>query len=333
MYQIGLARQSGGGYVLTDFITRKQGSRMSGRAVECTGLENRRGCKPSVSSNLTSSASFHRVLPPLPLGSQFPHTCIMKANLKSRLLELYEGNSVRAHRFRYTLLGLDIATLGFLIFSSFFYKHPAIDWLECAFGAYILCDFLARLYIAPNSFSFLIRMFSIIDMLVIVSFFLPVDGQSFAFLRALSVVRLLRSAHILERLRRDVPFFRKYEDMLISATNLLLFIFVMTELVFQTQVERNEDIHNFVDAMYFTVTTLTTTGFGDIVLEGNLGRLLTVIIMIFGVSLFLRLVQTILRPHKVRFECPQCGLYLHDRDAVHCKACGTVLAIPDEGMY
>ena len=29
---------------------------MSGRAVECTGLENRRGCKPSVSSNLTSSA-------------------------------------------------------------------------------------------------------------------------------------------------------------------------------------------------------------------------------------------------------------------------------------
>jgi voltage-gated potassium channel len=256
----------------------------------------------------------------------------MVQNLKSALLELYEGDSVVAHRFRYTLLGLDISTLVFLILCSFFYRHPFVDWLECAFGAYILLDFLARLYIAPQSFAFLTRVFSIIDMLVIISFFLPVDGQSFAFLRALSVIRLLRSAHLLEKLRRDISFFRKYEDMLISASNLLLFIFVMTEIVFQTQVGRNEDIHNFIDAMYFTVTTLTTTGFGDIVLEGTLGKLLTVIIMIFGVSLFLRLVQTILRPHKVRFPCPKCGLYLHDRDAVHCKACGETLAIPDEGL-
>ncbi|HNQ92933.1 MAG TPA: ion transporter, partial [Alphaproteobacteria bacterium] len=26
-----------------------------------------------------------------------------------------------------------------------------------------------------------------------------------------------------------------------------------------------------------------------------------------------------------------CGLYLHDQDAVHCKACGHILNIPDEG--
>jgi voltage-gated potassium channel len=54
-------------------------------------------------------------------------------------------------------------------------------------------------------------------------------------------------------------------------------------------------------------------------------------IMIFGVTLFLRLVQVLLRPDKVRFPCPVCALQRHDRDAVHCKACGTVLNIPDEG--
>jgi voltage-gated potassium channel len=37
------------------------------------------------------------------------------------------------------------------------------------------------------------------------------------------------------------------------------------------------------------------------------------------------------RPPKVRFPCPACGLQRHDSDAVHCKACGTRLAIPDEG--
>lgn|GEM_PF-2900772 len=34
--------------------------RRCGRVVECTGLENRRGFTPSVSSNLTASASLQR---------------------------------------------------------------------------------------------------------------------------------------------------------------------------------------------------------------------------------------------------------------------------------
>jgi voltage-gated potassium channel len=111
-----------------------------------------------------------------------------------------------------------------------------------------------------------------------------------------------------------------------------VFILITTALVFETQVGRNDEIRHYADALYFTVTTLTTTGFGDIVLEGTYGRLLAVLIMIFGVSLFIRLAQTIFRPHKVQFSCPHCGLSRHDVDAVHCKHCGEVLNIPDEGL-
>jgi len=80
-------------------------------------------------------------------------------------------------------------------------------------------------------------------------------------------------------------------------------------------------------------TALTTTGFGDITLPGTAGRLITVVIMIFGVTLFLNLAKALLAPSKVRFPCPVCGLQRHDSDAVHCKACGTVLNIPDEGAH
>ena len=59
--------------------------------------------------------------------------------------------------------------------------------------------------------------------------------------------------------------------------------------------------------------------------------LLSVIIMLAGVTLFIRLGQTIFRPHKVFFPCPRCGLQRHEPDAVHCKACGHLLNIPDEG--
>ena len=41
--------------------------------------------------------------------------------------------------------------------------------------------------------------------------------------------------------------------------------------------------------------------------------------------------QAVIRPGgKVLFPCPQCGLQRHERDAVHCKACGQVLNIPDD---
>ena len=53
--------------------------------------------------------------------------------------------------------------------------------------------------------------------------------------------------------------------------------------------------------------------------------------MIVGISLFVRLAQAIFRPAKVFYPCHACGLQRHEPDAVHCKACGGLLNIPDDG--
>ena len=147
----------------------------------------------------------------------------------------------------------------------------------------------------------------------------------------LRTLRLLRDYQMLARLRSDFSFFRRNEEVIFAVTNLGVFIFIMTAIVYETQKLRNPQIHNYADALYFTVTALTTTGFGDITLPGTTGRLITVVIMIFGVTLFFNLAKALIAPSKVRFPCPTCGLQRHDVDAVHCKACGTVLNIPDEG--
>lgn len=60
--------------------------------------------------------------------------------------------------------------------------------------------------------------------------------------------------------------------------------------------------------------------------------MLAVTIMLVGVALFIRLVQTIFLPSKVRYECPGCGLARHELDAVHCKHCGQLIHIRTEGM-
>jgi voltage-gated potassium channel len=170
------------------------------------------------------------------------------------------------------------------------------------------------------------------DVVAIVSFLAPVVGEGAGFLRILRTLRLLHTYHVVGRLRAQNRFFRRNEELILSVVHVAVFLFVMSAIVYETQHWSNPAIANYVDALYFTVTALTTTGFGDITLPGTLGRLISVAIMIFGVTLFLRLVRALLSPHKVRFPCPVCGLQRHEADAVHCKACGTVLNIPDEGF-
>jgi voltage-gated potassium channel len=254
-------------------------------------------------------------------------------HLTERLRALYEGDTDRAHRFRYGLLAFDLATLLFIIVSSFMPREPLVEGVDVLIGAAVTADFLSRLAICRRPGREFLRPTTWADLAAIASFLAPIVGEGAGFLRILRTLRLLRTYQLLDRLRADFPFFRRNEEVIIAAVNLAVFVFVMTGIVFATQHGRNPAIGNYVDALYFTVTSLTTTGYGDVTLHGTGGRLVSVVVMICGVTLFLRLAQVLFRPYKVRFPCPTCGLQRHETDAVHCKACGTGLNIPDEGAY
>jgi voltage-gated potassium channel len=254
------------------------------------------------------------------------------AGLVARLRELYEGDSPHAHSFRYGLLVFDAATVVFLVVTSFLPRALWLEIADVAVGLTALADFSARLLISRERLRDLARPSTWADAVAIVSLLAPITGEGAAFLRTLRTLRLLRTYQLLERLRADSPAFRRNEEVIVAATNLSVFLFVMTGIVYETQHWTNPQIANYADALYFTVTALTTTGFGDITLPGTTGRIISIIIMILGVTLFLRLAQVLFRPNKVRFPCPSCGLLRHDPDAVHCKACGRLLNIPDEGL-
>lgn len=251
--------------------------------------------------------------------------------LKKTVRRYYEGRSRDAAAFRYGLIVFDVCTIVFFIFTAPLETTRGILIADFVIGLIILADFLARLWIAPDKKRMLRRIYTLADILVILSLVLaPLISQNFAFLRVLRTLRLLHSYHVLRDLRRE-SFFRRNEDLIVSSVNLGVFIFFMTALVFVLQFRHNPDIEGYIDALYFTVATLTTTGFGDIILYGPWGRLLAVFIMVVGVALFLRLAQTIFRPQKIHHTCPECGLQRHDPDAVHCKHCGETIKIETEG--
>jgi len=251
--------------------------------------------------------------------------------LHNVLVALYYGDTQKALYFRYSLLVFDVVTISFFIVASMV-EHN--DWFLIADYSIAVClilDYFARMIAANNAWRFIIRPMNLADAIVIGTLLAPLLIENFAFLRVVRALRLLRSYHVLKDFRDQFDFFKEHEQILMSVLNLMVFIFFITALVYVFEVENNAEINTYIDALYFTVTTLTTTGFGDITLEGSTGRMLSVIIMVFGISLFLRLVQTIFRPSKVNHPCPKCGLHRHEPDAVHCKHCGEVLKIKNAG--
>jgi voltage-gated potassium channel len=251
--------------------------------------------------------------------------------LRSRLRRLYFGSDSFARFFRLSLLGLDVALLLYFVIGSFYFRASWHEVTDIIIAALLVVEWIARLWIYDARSRFFMQAATWSDVIVIVSLILPIFDENFLFLRVLRFMRLFHSYHVLRDLREVSTIFRNYEEVIEASISLIIFIFVMSAIVFLFQVRLNPGIDNYVDALYFTVTTLTTTGYGDIVMRDTMGRLLAVAIMIAGFGLFLRLVQAIFRPSARRIECPDCGLLRHDHDAVHCKHCGRVINIKTEG--
>lgn len=252
--------------------------------------------------------------------------------MRQTLRDLYFGKSRTAKLFRYALLTFDIVSILFFVVSSLLPDAQWIYLIDFAIAIVLIADVATRVWISERPLRTSLEFATLIDVLVIFTLLLPTIVDSFLFLRVLRALRLLRTYRVLRDLRGEFVYFRRNEDVVLSVLNLAVFVFVMTAVVYVLQKDINSQITNYIDALYFTVTALTTTGFGDVVMQGTAGKLLAVVIMVIGVALFLRMVQTIFRPNRVHVTCSGCGLNRHDADAVHCKHCGKVMMIETEGL-
>ncbi|MGF1553162.1 MAG: potassium channel family protein [Paracoccaceae bacterium] len=245
---------------------------------------------------------------------------------------LYLGRSRGAVRFRYALIVFDVGTIVFFIATMPFELSPALLAANTAIGLAILVDLAARFWIEERPWRLLGRLYVLADLVVVAALLLaPFLSEEIAFLRILRGLRLMHAYHVLHDLRRDSGFFRRNEETVLALVNLVVFVFVTTSVVFVMFFEDQAGPEAYLDALYFTVTTLTTTGFGDITPDTPFDKMLSVFIMVAGVTLFVRLARAVFQPARVRHKCPDCGLLRHDADAIHCKHCGRPLRIETEG--
>jgi voltage-gated potassium channel len=244
-----------------------------------------------------------------------------------KLRRIERGRDIWALRWQAALAVIDVSIISFFIFGPFLRSGPSYLIIDYLIAVWIMAELVARALARGSIRAFLKRPMTWIDLVILATLLFPNALFNFAFLRAMRLWAVSESPLFAVILR--LIGCQHYKDVARASLNFLVFLFMVTGFVYTTFFYHQSGLIGFVDALYFTVATMTTTGFGDITLPGPLGKLTSVVTMIVGISLFVRLAQAIVRPDKVQFPCPGCGLQRHDKDAVHCKACGHLLNIPN----
>ncbi len=252
-----------------------------------------------------------------------------RTGLREQLRRLYHGSSPAALRFRFSIIIADLVIVTFFVASPVLRGSATFLWLDYAIATLLIVDIAARMLGSNDIARFFKQPIIWVDIFILVTLLLPETLANLGFLRILRLWVLSRTGLLWQPLKHYG--YGSWRETGHAVVNLVTFLFVTTGFVYTFFFRAREGVAGYIDALYFTVATITTTGFGDITLPGSAGKLASIVIMIVGLSLFVRLAQAVFRPAKVFFSCPACALQRHEPDAVHCKGCGHILKLPDDG--
>ena len=232
-----------------------------------------------------------------------------------------------------TITGLILLSSASFIAETYPLSGPVrinLETLDTALLIVFAVEYLLRLWCAENRVKFIFSFFSIIDLLAILPFLFGFVNVS--FIRIFRWFRILRLIRFLEL---KISIFRiSSEDGVIFARilfTLLAIIFVYSGLIYQVEHPANpESFGTFLDAVYFSVVTMTTVGFGDVTPISESGRFLTILMILTGIALIPwqlgdLIKQLVKSANHGEAVCTGCGWSVHDANARFCKMCGTQL--------
>lgn len=206
--------------------------------------------------------------------------------------------------------------------------------IELFITSVFLVEYILRFWVAEKKLRHVINPYSIVDLIAILPLFIP--GTYMQIVRVFRLLRLLRMTRFL----RDRHFFFGHttiKNLIIARIvfTLIAIIFVAAGLVYYAEHDvPGTSFQTFADAVYFSIVTMATVGYGDITPQTVYGRWVTVLIIFGGITLLPWQIkdlieQIILSRTKRQLHCPSCDIHPHEPDAVYCRKCGAKL--PPQG--
>ncbi len=197
--------------------------------------------------------------------------------------------------------------------------------------AVFTAEYLLRIWACPVAYpelgafrarlKFIRSPLALIDLLAILPFFLPLlhgDLRSVRIFRLLRILRLAKAGRYTKSLRLIHEVFQqKKEELLLALTLMTFLLIVSASLLYACEHEVQPDKFSSIPAsMWWSVSTLTTVGYGDMYPITFPGRFFAGLISLIGVGMF-ALPTGILgagfvelchdRKEREALICPHCG--------------------------
>lgn len=202
------------------------------------------------------------------------------------------------------------------------------SFMEVTIIVIFIIEYLLRFWVSEKKLKHFFHIYSLIDLAAILPIFFA--QQHFQVIRVFRTLRIMRLIRFLENQHFFFGSIKPIHLIIFRIIYIIIaIVFVSAGLIFYAEHGINpEKFRTFFDAVYFSVVTLTTVGFGDITPVSDYGRTITVLIIISGIVFIPWQVRNliahfIVSTSKISLVCKECGLEYHDKDAVYCKRCGS----------
>ena len=245
-------------------------------------------------------------------GAYFLEASTTYYNVKHFFYQVLEDNSVKRKYFDFFMIFLVLSTVGILIYEV---NHKLLPWLDTYETIAIMIfifEWITRFWVSSHSHKFIIADYeesqllnqpyeikkslkkivkaklsfifspmSIIDLLAILPSYRPLR-----ILRILMLFRLFKILRYTNSIKqfRHVFIEKKFEFLTLAIMFLMAVIFGSTIIFIYEGAGVNPNIDSYFDAIYWSVITISTVGFGDISPVTVQGRIATLFLVIGGIS-------------------------------------------------
>ena len=208
---------------------------------------------------------------------------------------------------------------------------------EWIFTILFTIEYIFRIYCIKKPIKYIFSFMGIIDFLSIIPTYLVflyppihvlVDIRAIRLIRVFRVFKLsryLRGANIMQiALKSSRP------KIIVFLLSVILIVIILGTLMYIVEGQKN-GFENIPKSIYWSVVTLTTVGYGDVVPLTTTGKFLASIIMILGYAIIAvptGIVSAAIAKSASKIttqSCRVCSREGHDLDARHCKFCGASL--------
>ena len=216
----------------------------------------------------------------------------------------------------------------------------SLDIAEWIFTLLFTAEYALRLICSPRPLHYARSFFGVVDLLAILPTYLSLlipGAESMIVIRGLRLLRVFRVFKLGQflgeaSLLRNALASSRHKITVFLGTIMIL-VTILGAAMYLIEGEEN-GFTSIPAAIYWSIVTMTTVGYGDMAPVTTAGKVLASIVMILGYSIIAvptgivtaEIVESAVAARKVTTRCcAQCMAEGHDADAHFCKACGASL--------